>query len=326
MQVSMVVPVYRSAACLSELAQRVRDQVGLYFRSYELILVNDCSPDESWEVIVRLVNNHDFITGVNLRKNVGQDNAIMAGLSISTGEVVVIMDDDLQHDPREIASLCEQIQMGFDVAFAKFDNKHHAAWKNLGSRFNDWCATLLLGKPRGVYMSPFKALSRGVVDEITKYKGPYPYVDGLIFTITARATQVLATHHQRFAGRSNYNLLRSIAVWLKLATGFSVVPLRAVTLLGGVISVLSFLLGSYFAAEALWLQHEPPGWPSVIVAIFFIGGIQLIALGAIGEYIGRMFITQNDRPQFTIGEICRPAEQRKSVVAAATGSTRMKSA
>src|SRR5262249_29017805 len=263
MRLSIVVPVYRSAACLPELVRRVQEDVGPHFEEYELVLVNDDSPDESWEVIGRLAREHNFVTGVNLRRNVGQDSAIMAGLNVASGAVIVIMDDDLQHSPSDIPTLHEAIQDGFDVVYANFDHKRQALWKNLGSWFNDRFANLILGKPKNIYMSPYKAIRREVADEIIKYNGPYPYVDGLIFTVTSNITQRSVTHHTRFAGRGNYNLLRSLAVWLKLATGFSVIPLRIATFCGGVISLLSFSLALYFIIETLLLKHEPPGWPSV---------------------------------------------------------------
>jgi undecaprenyl-phosphate 4-deoxy-4-formamido-L-arabinose transferase len=305
MQLSIVVPVYRSAECLPELARRVKEEVGRYFLRYELILVNDDSPDASWDVIVRLAHEHGFITGVNLRKNVGQDNAIMAGLTLATGEVIVIMDDDLQHDPSDIAVLHSHIERGFDVVYADFESKKQALWKNIGSWVNDRFAVLTLGKPKNIYMSPYKAMRREVLQEVTKYAGPYPYVDGLIFTITSNITQAPATHHTRFSGKSNYNLLKSVAVWLKVATGFSVAPLRVATLLGGIISLLALVLATYFVLQTLIWAQGPEGWASVIVAVLFMGGIQLICTGAIGEYIGRIFITQNMRPQFTVKEICR---------------------
>src|SRR5215510_16412039 len=164
----------------------------------------------------------------------------MAGLHAATGEVIVIMDDDLQHDPSDIMLLNEYIERGFDVVYAHFEDKKQALWKNLGSWINDRVAVLTLGKPKHIYMSPYKAIRREVGREVTKYAGPYPYVDGLIFTVTSNTTQIPATHHPRFAGKSNYNLLKVVAVWLKLATGFSVIPLRMATLLGGVISLFAF--------------------------------------------------------------------------------------
>jgi glycosyltransferase involved in cell wall biosynthesis len=312
MQLSIVVPVYRSAECLSELARRIEEEVARYFQSYELILVNDDSPDTSWEVIQRLASERDFVVGVNLRKNAGQDNAIMAGLKIAAGEVVVIMDDDLQHDPSDIVALYKQIECGFDVAYARFEQKRQALWKNLGSWFNDRVAVWTLGKPKDMYMSPYKAIRGEVVQEITKYSGPYPYIDGLLIAVTSKMTQVPATHHIRFAGRSNYNLLRSIKVWLKLATGFSAFPLRMVAFVGGTMSLLAFVLGIGFLLYALIWAHGPEGWVSMILAILFFGGVQLMGIGAVGEYVGRIFVTQNARPQFTVKEICRsrPAEDK----------------
>jgi undecaprenyl-phosphate 4-deoxy-4-formamido-L-arabinose transferase len=305
MQLSIVVPVYRSAACLSELARRVEEEVTRSFQTYELILVNDDSPDSSWEVIQRLSSVHNFVTGVNLRKNVGQDNAIMAGLNVATGEVVVIMDDDLQHNPADIMALYQQIECGFDVAYGRFEQKRQAPWKNLGSWFNDRVAIWTLGKPKDIYMSPYKAIRREVVQEIIKYTGPYPYVDGLIFAVTSKMAQVLVTHHIRFAGKSNYNFLRSIKVWLKLATGFSAFPLRMVALFGCIMSFSAFVLAIGLVLYALMWERGPEGWASMIVTVLFTSGVQLVGIGAVGEYVGRIFVTQNARPQFTVKEVCR---------------------
>jgi len=313
MQLSIVVPVYKSADCLSELARRVQQDIGSHFDTYELILVNDDSPDASWDFILSLADQYAFITGVNLRRNVGQDNAIMAGLHYARGEVVVIMDDDLQHDPSDIPSLWNEIQKGYDVVYAHFTKKEQALWKNVGSWFNDRVAMLVLGKPKRIYMSPYKAIRHDVVEEMLKYDGPYSYVDGLIFTITSNIGQIPATHHPRFAGASNYNVLKSIGVWLKLATGFSVFPLRLVTVTGGIISLFSFLMATLFIIEALVSERMPEGWPSLIVTLFFLGGIQLMGIGVVGEYIGRIFITQNKRPQFTVKEVylsTRASERR----------------
>jgi polyisoprenyl-phosphate glycosyltransferase len=303
MQVSIVVPVYNSAACLPELARRVQQDVGAHFERYELILVNDNSPDNSWPIIAELAGQYDFICGVNLRRNVGQDNAIMAGLHQARGEVTVIMDDDLQHDPADILPLYRELRRGKDVVYAHFLKKEQARWKNLGSWFAGRVAELVLDKPRHIYMSPFKAIRREVVQEIIKYDGPYSYVDGLIFTVTSNITQIAATHHPRFAGASNYNLWRSLRVWLKLATSFSIIPLRLATITGGIMALFSFLMGSFFLLQT-FLLNQPPGWPSLIVSVFFLGGIQLMGIGAVGEYIGRIFITQNKRPQFVVSAVC----------------------
>jgi polyisoprenyl-phosphate glycosyltransferase len=305
MDLSIVVPVYRSAECLPELARRVARDVASSFDSYELILVNDNSPDTSWEVITLLTHAHPFVVGVDLRKNVGQDNAIMAGLHCAVGELVVIMDDDLQHDPSDIPALCRTLREGFDVVYARFARKRQALWKNLGSWLSDRVAVIALGKPKDIYMSPYKAICREIVDEILKYDGPFTYVDGLIFSITSHITQINVEHHPRLAGQSNYNLIRSIKVWLKLATGFSVIPLRLATFTGGAIALFSFLMAIFFIVQAFVIDKVPEGYPSLIVTLFFLGGIQLMGIGAVGEYIGRIFITQNKTPQFTVKDVKR---------------------
>lgn len=302
-QVSVVVPVYRSFDCLPELTRRVGQELDAELESYELVLVDDGSPDRSWDAIRDLSDSHDFVVGVRLRKNVGQDNAVMAGLRYARGDTVVIMDDDLQHDPADIPKLCEALGNEVDVVFGRFDHRQHALWKNLGSWLADVAARVVLQKPRGIYMSPFKALRRDIVDEVVRYDGPFPYVDGLILTTTSHIAQVDVGHHRRYAGESNYSFARSVMVWLKLVTGFSVFPLRIATMIGGVISLLSLLMAGFFFVQALVLAELPPGWPSLIVAVFFLGGIQLMGIGALGEYIGRVFVTQNRQAQYSVKEV-----------------------
>ena len=227
----------------------------------------------------------------------------MAGLRFANGDIVVIMDDDLQHEPADLIRLCEAMSDEVDVVYGRFRHKQQALWKNLGSWLADMAARVVLHKPRGIYLSPFKALRRAIVDEVVKYDGPFPYVDGLILTTTSHIAQVDVSHHQRYAGKSNYNLARSIIVWLKLVTGFSVFPLRIATMIGGVISFLSLLMAAAFLVQALVLAELPAGWPSLIVTVFFLGGIQLMGIGALGEYIGRVFVTQNGRAQYSVKEV-----------------------
>lgn len=302
--ISVVVPCYRSASCVRALVERVREVLGPSGRPFQVVLVNDCSPDDTWAAIAALADAHDFVVGVDLRKNSGQDNAIMAGLHQATGEVAVIMDDDLQHDPADIPRLCAELERGFDVVYANFEHKQQAGWKNLGSWFANRLAVWLLGKPEGIYMSPYKAIRREVVDELVRFSGPFSFVDGILFTITSRVAQIPAVHHRRFAGESNYNLVRSVRVALRLATSFSISPLRAASLAGAGLAGISFLLGAYFVLETLlWEGNEVPGWPSLIVAVFFLGGVQLLGIGALGEYVGRVFLTLNRRPQFVVREV-----------------------
>jgi glycosyltransferase involved in cell wall biosynthesis len=307
-KVSIVVPVYRSAECLEELASRVKTAFARFGRSYELILVNDGSPDDSWARIRRLAETEDSVLGVNLRRNAGQDNAIMAGLSEASGEVVIIMDDDLQHDPNDCDELIKKVEDGFDVCYARFRRNKQAWWKNAGSWLNGKLANVVVGKPRHIYLSPFKAINGDVAREITSYEGPFPYVDGLLFRVSTNVTQVEVEHHERLAGKGTYNLIKSLSVWMKVATLFSVVPLRIASLLGFVFSVIGLLLGVYFTIEKLVLRAEPVGWASMMVAVLVLGGIQLACLGILGEYIGRSFLHLNKRPQYVVKEKIRRTE------------------
>ena len=302
-QVSVVVPVYRSEDCLAKLVEALTAAFEKSDRSHEIVLVNDCSPDRSWDKIVELAAQHSTIRGVSFRKNFGQDSALMAGLRTASGDVVVIMDDDLQHDPEDMEMLLSKVEEGFDVCYAQFVHKEQALWKNLGSWFNGKVANIVIGKPDEVYLSPYKAIARSVVDEIVKYDGPYPYVDGLLFRATTNITQVDAQHHTRYAGESNYNLIRSVNVWLKLATSFSLMPLRTATCLGFVFSSLGVALGTFFVIRRLVLGAMGyEGWASMMVAILVLGGVQLACLGLIGEYLGRVFLHLNRRPQYVVKE------------------------
>lgn len=300
--VSFVVPVYGSESCLDKLVQAVRDAFKQSGRDGELILVNDGSPDGSWKKIVALAQDHPCVRGINLRRNAGQDNALMAGLRSAGGRVVVIMDDDLQHDPHDAEDLIREVENGADVCYARFPRKRQAWWKNAGSRLNDLVARVVLHKPGHVYLSPYKAIGRGVVDEVVKYTGPFPYVDGLMFTVTDNITQIDVEHHARYAGESTYSLRRSISVWLKLSTSFSLVPLRIATCLGFAFSGFGLVLALYFVLKHLLIGGAPLGWASTIVAILVLGGVQLACLGLIGEYLGRVFLHLNNRPQYVVKE------------------------
>jgi glycosyltransferase involved in cell wall biosynthesis len=305
---SIVVPCYRSEACLDALVEAIDRALSESGRRYEVILVNDCSPDGTWETIARLCNTRAHLIGVNLRKNFGQDNAIMTGLRFASGRYVAIMDDDLQHDPSELPRLLERIEeTGADVVYAKFETKKQKLWKNLGSWFNGKVADWLLQKPSHIYISPYKIVRREVCEMILRYAGPFPYVDGLLFQVTSRFDQIPAEHHHRHAGTSNYTLVRSINLWSRLMFSFSVRPLRLVMWLG-----FATAAGALAAAAiVIWYRVVYPenfsaataGWTSLMTALFFLAGIQLIFLGVLGEYVGRSHLTLNCTPQTSIAEV-----------------------
>lgn len=300
---SIVVPVYRSAAILPQLVEQVHDEMlkeGLVDR-FELLLVNDASPDNSWQVIRSLASTHPFIRGISLRRNFGQHNAIMAGLNHVRGDFVVLMDDDLQHPPHAIGDMVRALSEDYDVCYTNYLNRQHAGWKKLGSRFNDWVATRLLGKPKGLYLSSFKGLRREIVQEIVRYDGPYAYIDGLILDVTRSITTIDIEHQARHEGEGNYNLRRSVSLWLKMATSFSVMPLRLATYAGFALAALSLIMIVFVIAQKLLHPEFPRGWASLIATVLFIGGIQTLCIGMMGEYLGRSYLKLNRKPQFIVG-------------------------
>jgi undecaprenyl-phosphate 4-deoxy-4-formamido-L-arabinose transferase len=303
-EISIVVPVYRSQSILPLLVEQVSaamDAAGMAGR-FELILVNDASPDGSWQVIQDLAARHAFVSGLCLARNFGQHNATMAGLNHVQGDIVVIMDDDLQHPPQAVMSLVAAVRDGHDVCYTQYVNRQHAMWKRLGSGFNDRVASFLLSKPRGLYLSSFKAVHRRVVQEVIRYDGPYAYVDGLILDITNHITSVPIEHQARHEGKGNYDLKRSLSLWLKMATSFSIVPLRVASFSGMILAVVSAAVMVILVVEKLLHPETPAGWTSLVLTVLFVGGLQLLCLGVIGEYLGRAYLKINHKPQFAVRE------------------------
>lgn len=216
---------------------------------------------------------------------------------------IVIMDDDLQHSPHDIPALYKKAEEGFDCVYADFPPKKQAAWKNFGSWFNGKCAEFLIAKPKGLYLSPFKIIKGDVIAEVIKSQSLFPYIDGLIFQVTQNITQIPIQHHKRAAGKSNYNLIKSIRVFAKLVFGFSVTPLRIASWIGTLCALAGFGLGIFYLVEYFTGKADVTGWTTLVVLILFIGGLNLISLGIIGEYIGRSYLTVNKNPRFTISEI-----------------------
>ena len=322
LDVSIVVPVYRSEAILPHLVDKVQAALRASPEpiSYELILVNDVSPDRSWDVIKRLAAEYAFVRGICLTRNVGQHNATMAGLRHVNGDIVVIMDDDLQHPPEAILSLIQAVRADQDVCYTKYANRQHEACKKIGSWFNDRVATLLLQKPPGLYLSSFKALRRQISDEVIKYDGPYAYIDGLILDITRRITAIEIQHQQRFVGSGNYDLRRSLSLGLKMATSFSGFPLRLATAIGLMMTALSAIAVTTIVIRKILHPELQAGWASLIATILFVGGIQTFCLGMLGEYLGRAYLKLNKKPQFVVrervGGEAGPAAQRPVTSAA----------
>jgi glycosyltransferase involved in cell wall biosynthesis len=299
---SIVIPVYNGAGSIGELVAALE---GLEVPGgHEIVLVNDCSPDDSLAVCRGLLARAKVpMTLVNLSRSFGEHNAVMAGLRHAAGAHVITMDDDLQNPPSEVLRLLDYAQSsGKEAVYTFYAHKEHAFWRNLGSRFTNRVADWLLDKPKGLYLSSFRCLSAFVVREITRYEGPFPYVDGLILQVTQSLGRLEVEHLPRAHGRSNYTLRRLVRLWLNMVVNFSVMPLRLATF-GGFLLGLAGLLGTIWVVVEALLDQTPPGWASISVAVLLLSGVQLTMLGLIGEYLGRLYLTANRKPQAVVKDV-----------------------
>lgn len=305
--VSFVIPCYRSEQTLPHVVNEIRETINMLQQEgrrydYEIILVNDCSPDNTFEVIRGLCQEDAKIKGVNLAKNFGQHAALMAGFRFVNGDIVICLDDDGQTPADEVGKLLEAIEAGSDVVYAKYEHKMHSLFRNFGSWLNEEMAKIMLGKPKELYVSSYFAAKRFVIEEMKKYTNAYPYVIGLVLRTTKRISNVTVHHREREIGTSGYTLSKLIGLWFNGFTAFSVKPLRIATAIGCACSAGGFIYGIYTIVKKFVNPAVPMGFSSLMAAIVFMGGMTMMMLGMVGEYIGRMYISMNNSPQYVIRE------------------------
>lgn len=301
--VSFVIPCYRSAKTIGGVIAEI-DAAMDAFEEYrhEIILVNDCSPDDTFEVIRDICAERKDVTGVNLAKNFGQHAALMAGFHYVHGEYIVCLDDDGQTPANQVGRLLRELENGYDAVYARYEHKQHSAFRNFGSKVNDWMARAMLGKPKELYLSSYFAVKRFIVDEMLRYTNPYPYVIGLVLRTTNKITNVRVDHREREIGTSGYTIGKLFALWFNGFTAFSIKPLRVATFTGGFSAIIGFLYGAYTIIKKLVNPNVVIGFSSLMSAIVFFGGIMMLMLGIIGEYIGRIYISMNNSPQYVVRE------------------------
>ncbi|HXV77170.1 MAG TPA: glycosyltransferase family 2 protein [Candidatus Polarisedimenticolaceae bacterium] len=304
-ELSFVIPVYNGAGSVGAVVERIHELYpGI---ELEVVLVNDGSRDASERVCAELARRFpDTVTFVHLARNFGEHGAVLAGLHETRGRYVAVLDDDGQNPPEEVRRLYEAITgEGYDVVYGRYRVKHHSWLRNLGSRFNDRVANVMLGKPPGLYLSSFKIMNRFLVDEITRYKGAFPYIDGLVLRATGNLGQIDVDHRER-DGESTYTFRKLVHLWLNMFLNFSITPLRVSALLGMATSLVSLFLLVAIVVDKLYAKAEvTAGIPTVLVVVVFFAGIQLVILGTIGEYLGRLFLDHSNAPQFVVRYVKR---------------------
>ena len=302
---SFVIPLYRSAATIGAVVRAIEELK--IEGGHEIVLVNDGSPDATAEVCGELVKNARVpITYVEHARNFGEHNAVLTGWRNARGVHLVNLDDDGQNPPAEAARLWRHAQAtGLDVVFGHYAVKQHSVWRNFGSWFTNRMTDWALDKPPGFYLSSFRCVSAFVAKEVVGYAGPYPYIDGLLLQVTQRIGSIAVKHEARVAGESTYTLNRLLRLWLSAWINFSVLPLRVATVLGLIIAAVG--MAALVAVAWLWWWDQGPatGWGWLMAAMLIFSGTQLVLLGLIGEYVGRMFLAVNQRPQSVVRDVRR---------------------
>lgn len=309
--ISIIIPTYKGSKTIISLFNEICDQFKEF--NYEVVIINDDSPDDTHTKLVDLQKkNNKILTYIKLAKNFGEYNAVMAGLRNCNGDLAVIVDDDFQHQPKEILKLVQHsLKSNNDVIFSKYKDKKHSRLRNLMSLINNWTANFLIHKPRDLYLSSFKTIKRNIIDIITKYEGNYVYIDGLILSSTNKIDSFEVEHHERFIGKSSYSNLKLFIHYLNLITNFTILPLRLFFIFGLLISIISFIFIIFIVLEKFLNPEIPLGYSSLVSAIIFFSGVQILFLGLIGEYIGKILKIVNKDHQYLIKSIFKNQNLQK---------------
>lgn len=306
-KISFIIPCYNSEKFLentiNDLLQVAEDNKNEFLS--EIILINDSSKDKTINKIETIVNKNKNVIGIDLARNFGQHSAIMAGISLASGDIIICLDDDGQTPPSEVTKLIDAIDEDTDVVYAKYKNKKHSSFRNLGSKVNDYMAESLLSKPKSLYISSFFAMKKYIKDEILKYDNPYPYLEGLVLRSTNKIKNIEVNHKERKVGKSNYNFKKLIKLWINGFTSFSVKPLRIAIVFSSIFVILAIIISIVVVINKINNPDVPLGWSSMVICMLMIGASITFILGLIGEYIGRIYLSINNNPQYVIRKVIK---------------------
>ena len=304
-KLSIVIPVYNSEKTIEEVVNEIEIAVSKLNSKFdlEIILVNDYSKDNSLQVCKNICKHKSFVKLISFSKNFGQHNALMAGIRIASGDYIISMDDDLQTPPAEMYKLIDALENNnYDVVFAKYKTENKSIFRIFGGFVNDKMANILAEKPKNITINSYFIMKKYIANEIIKYDHAYPYIGGLIFRVTQNVGNVMIEHRDRKIGKSNYTLKKLLQLWFNGFTNFSVQPLRISSVFGLFFSITGFIYLLIIIISKIINPGIPAGWTSIMAAIIFFGGIQLFSIGLLGEYIGRLFLSINKKPQYVIKE------------------------
>jgi len=304
--ISFIIPCYRSEKTIGAVCEEINSTMaGLESYSHEIILVNDSSPDGTFKAISALAEKDSRITAVDLAKNFGQHAALMCGMRHAKGDIIVCLDDDGQTPANEAGKLLEKIEAGYDVVYASYEDKQHSGFRNFGSLVNSCMTEIMLGKPRELALTSYFAARRFIIDEMLHYEHCFPYVMGLVLRSTKNICNVPVMHRAREEGQSGYNLGKLLGLWFNGFTSFSIKPLRFATYFGAFTAFCGFLYALVIVIRFFTVHAAPLGWSSTTALLLIIGGIILIVLGLVGEYVGRIFMCVNSSPQYVEREVVK---------------------
>ena len=302
---SVIIPCYKSSHTIREVVELTAAKLEELGRTpFEFVLVDDFSPDEGETIsnLKALADEHDYVKVVELAKNSGQHNAVMAGLNYAEGDVLIAMDDDMQTHPSQLPKLFDAFDQGYDIVYGYYPEKHHGAFRNFGSWVNYTSVRILIGKPKELKTSSFWIIKRFVRDYVVQYKSHYTHLQGLFLRTTRNIASVPVEHFERAYGQSGYTFNKLISLWSNIM-GYSIVPLRIATRLGVTLSFLSIIAAVVVIIKKLMHPNMAVGWASTIVTIIFFSGLILLFMGLIGEYIGRMYQNLSNDPQFVVRDV-----------------------
>lgn len=302
--ISVVIPCYNSENTIADVVDEL-EAILAGKVDHEIILVCDCLSEKLWEIIRSLSSKYEgYVNGIRFSKNFGQHAALMAGYRACTKDIVITMDDDGQSDPSGIFVLTEKLSEGYDVVYSLYPSKKESLFRRLGSAINRKMCETLIDLPKGIEPMSFYAAKKYIIDEVVRYEGSFPYIGGLICRATTNMCNVTIEHRERAFGKSNYTIRKLLRLWMNGFTAFSVKPLEIASVIGFISALAGFIYAVVIVVRKIVLPDVPLGWSTLTALFLIIGGLIMIMLGLIGEYIGRIYICISSSPQYVVRETC----------------------